>query len=159
MRIADSTAFLLTTGSEPGKPRQTAQTWVFGSAPNAVEQPQNIFEIVLSSTCTSSPSTGSYAAIASSYGSTVIPRPLAPEDDQAAAHPTPTPGSLPRLHQRDTAGRRRGAAPSPAGPPATRPRAPDRPGTTRWRCPRDWTGSCTSRSCTWPVGRPPSHRS
>src|SRR6476619_5407037 len=83
MRIADSTAFRFTTGSEPGKPRQTAQTWVFGSAPNAVEQPQNIFEVVFSSTCTSSPSTGSYEASASSYGSTVIallPSPDHPRD-------------------------------------------------------------------------------
>ena len=37
-----------------------------GSAPKAVEQPQNIFEAVLSSTCTSRPSTGSKAASASS---------------------------------------------------------------------------------------------
>ena len=57
--MADSTAMALTTGSDPGRPRQTGQTWVFGSAPNTVEQPQNIFDAVLSSTCTSSPSTGS----------------------------------------------------------------------------------------------------
>ncbi len=43
---------------------------MFGSAPNSVEQPQNIFDAVFSSTCTSSPSTGSKSAIASSYGST-----------------------------------------------------------------------------------------
>jgi hypothetical protein len=66
IRIADSTALTLTTGSEPGSPRQTGQTWVLGSAPNAVEQPQNILDAVLSSTCTSSPSTGSYADTASS---------------------------------------------------------------------------------------------
>ena len=48
-----------TTGSDPGRPRQTGQTWVFGSAPNAVEQPQNILDAVFSSTWTSSPSTGS----------------------------------------------------------------------------------------------------
>ena len=59
MRIADSTAFALTTGSAPGRPRQTGQTWVLGSAPNSVAQPQNIFVAVLSSTCTSSPMTGS----------------------------------------------------------------------------------------------------
>ena len=50
MRIADSTAFALTTGSAPGRPRHTGQVWVFGSAPNSVEQPQNIFDFVLSST-------------------------------------------------------------------------------------------------------------
>jgi hypothetical protein len=66
IRIADSIAVAFTTGSEPGRPRQTSQTWVFGSAPNSVEQPQNIFDAVLSSTCTSSPSTGSKVAIASS---------------------------------------------------------------------------------------------
>ena len=66
IRIADSTALALTTGSEPGRPRQTGQTWVLGSAPNAVEQPQNILDAVFSSTCTSSPRTGSYAATASS---------------------------------------------------------------------------------------------
>jgi hypothetical protein len=56
----------LSTGSAPGSPRQTGQTWVFGSAPNAVGQPQNILVAVLSSTCTSRPSTGSKAATASS---------------------------------------------------------------------------------------------
>ena len=57
--MADSMALAFTTGREPGRPRQTGQVWVFGSAPNTVEQPQNIFEAVFSSTCTSSPSTGS----------------------------------------------------------------------------------------------------
>ncbi len=52
-------ALAFTTGSEPGSPRQTGQVWVLGSAPNSVEQPQNILETVFSSTCTSSPSTGS----------------------------------------------------------------------------------------------------
>ena len=59
-------ALALTTGSDPGSPRQTGQVWVLGSAPNSVEQPQNIFEAVFSSTCTSRPSTGSYSARASS---------------------------------------------------------------------------------------------
>ena len=59
MRMADSTAFALTTGSAPGRPRHTGHTCVFGSAPNVVAQPQNIFVFVFSSTCTSSPSTGS----------------------------------------------------------------------------------------------------
>src|SRR5918993_352572 len=69
MRIADSTALTLTTGKAPGRPRQTGQTWVLGSAPNPVGQPQNIFVAVLSSTCTSSPRAGSYAARASASGS------------------------------------------------------------------------------------------
>ena len=59
IRMADSTAVRFTIGSEPGRPRQTGQTWVFGSAPNVVGQPQNILVSVFSSTCTSSPSVGS----------------------------------------------------------------------------------------------------
>ena len=46
----DSTTCLFRTGREPGIPVQTGQVWVFGSAPNAVEQPQNIFVLVASST-------------------------------------------------------------------------------------------------------------
>ena len=65
-RIVDSTATSLSTGSAPGSPRQVGQTWLLGGAPNVVEQPQNIFEAVPSSTCTSSPITGSKAATASS---------------------------------------------------------------------------------------------
>ncbi len=52
-------AALFATGSEPGRPRQTGQTWVFGSAPKIVEQPQNIFVLVPSSTWVSRPITGS----------------------------------------------------------------------------------------------------
>ena len=63
--MADSMALAFTTGSDPGSPRQTGQVWVFGSAPNTVEQPQNIFDAVFSSTCTSRPSTGSYRSTAS----------------------------------------------------------------------------------------------
>ncbi|SLI92073.1 Uncharacterised protein [Mycobacteroides abscessus subsp. abscessus] len=65
MRMADSTAFSLTTGSEPGRPRHTGHTWVFGSAPKSVGQPQNILVAVESSTWTSMPSTGSYRATTS----------------------------------------------------------------------------------------------
>ena len=57
--MADSTALALTTGSAPGRPRQTGQTWVLGSAPNSVAQPQNILVFVPSSTWTSRPMTGS----------------------------------------------------------------------------------------------------
>ena len=59
MRMVASIAALLATGSEPGRPRQTGHTWVFGSAPNVVGQPQNIFVRVPSSTCVSRPMTGS----------------------------------------------------------------------------------------------------
>ncbi len=55
-----SIAALFATGSEPGRPRHTGQTWVLGSAPNPVGQPQNILVRVPSSTCVSSPITGSY---------------------------------------------------------------------------------------------------
>ena len=54
-----SIAVRLATGSEPGRPRQTGQTAEFGSAPNAVGQPQNIFVTVPSSTWVSRPITGS----------------------------------------------------------------------------------------------------
>ena len=59
MRIADSTAVWLSTGNDPGRPRHTGHTWVLGSAPNLLAQPQNILVAVDSSTCTSRPSTGS----------------------------------------------------------------------------------------------------
>src|SRR4051812_19296434 len=77
--MADSIALAFTTGREPGSPRQTGQVCVLGSAPNAVEQPQNILDAVLSSTCTSRPSTGSNCARASSYASTALigPPPVA----------------------------------------------------------------------------------
>jgi hypothetical protein len=54
-----SMAASLATGSEPGRPRHTGHVWVLGSAPNVVEQPQNIFEAVPSSTWVSRPITGS----------------------------------------------------------------------------------------------------
>src|SRR5579875_2248869 len=66
MLIVYSTARRLTTGSEPGSPRQTGHTLLLGSAPKPAGQPQNIFDAVLSSTCVSSPITGSYRRTASS---------------------------------------------------------------------------------------------
>ena len=57
--MAYSTARWLIVGIAPGNARQIGQTWVFGSAPKVVEQPQNILVTVPSSTCTSSPITGS----------------------------------------------------------------------------------------------------
>jgi hypothetical protein len=64
--MADSTALPFTTGIEPGSPRQVGQVWVLGSPPKFAGQPQNILVAVLSSTWTSSPIAGSYAASASS---------------------------------------------------------------------------------------------
>ncbi len=66
MRIVDSMAAAFVTGSEPGRPRQVGQVCVFGAAPKVVEQPQNIFETVPSSTCVSRPNTGSKFVSASS---------------------------------------------------------------------------------------------
>ncbi len=57
--VANSTAFLFSTGSAPGIPRQTGQTFVFGGAPKRVEQEQKILVAVSSWTWTSSPMTGS----------------------------------------------------------------------------------------------------
>jgi hypothetical protein len=65
MRIVDSIACALTTGSAPGSPRQTGQVCVFGSAPKVVSQPQNILLAVPSSTCVSRPMTGSNSSSAS----------------------------------------------------------------------------------------------
>ena len=45
------------TGSEPGRPRHTGQTFEFGGAPNSLRQPQNIFVVVESSTWHSRPIT------------------------------------------------------------------------------------------------------
>jgi hypothetical protein len=36
----------LSTGSAPGSPRHTGQTWELGGAPKVVGHPQNIFEAV-----------------------------------------------------------------------------------------------------------------
>src|SRR5690606_32500864 len=71
MRIVDSMAFWLATGSAPGSARQVGQTCVLGGAPKVVLQPQNIFDLVPSSTCVSRPSTGSKRSSASSYGMSV----------------------------------------------------------------------------------------
>ena len=54
----------LATGSTPGRPRQTGQTWVFGGAPNSLAQPHHIFDFVLSWTWVSRPMTASYSIIA-----------------------------------------------------------------------------------------------
>ena len=55
---ANSTARRLSTGSAPGRPRQTGQTLVFGGAPNAVLHPQKIFVSVSSWAWISRPMTG-----------------------------------------------------------------------------------------------------
>src|SRR5581483_4366216 len=63
--MANSTAARFSTGSAPGIPRHTGQTFVLGGAPKLAGQPQKILVAVASWTCTSRPITGSYLAIAS----------------------------------------------------------------------------------------------
>jgi hypothetical protein len=70
--VANSTAFLLSTGKAPGKPRQTGQTLLFGGLPKRVEQEQKILVAVSSWTWTSSPMTGSYLAWAATEVSGVV---------------------------------------------------------------------------------------
>src|ERR1700712_5520622 len=92
IRIADSTAFALTTGIEPGRPRQVGQVWELGSPPNVAGQPQNILVFVFSSTWTSSPIAGSYDARASSKESSsavvIAPPPCPACRDRATGRPT-----------------------------------------------------------------------
>ncbi len=57
--IASSTAWRFRTGSAPGRPRHTGQTFVFGGDPNVVRQPQKIFVSVSSCAWISRPMTGS----------------------------------------------------------------------------------------------------
>src|SRR5664279_4387382 len=65
MAMAISTAFWLSTGSEPGRPRHTGHTFVLGSSPNMLGQPQNSLVSVLSSQCTSRPTTISHPGFTS----------------------------------------------------------------------------------------------
>src|SRR3954465_14968023 len=57
MRMAESTAWRLSTGNDPGSPRHTGHTLVLGSSPKALRQPQNSLVAVRSSQWTSSPIT------------------------------------------------------------------------------------------------------
>src|ERR687887_1508914 len=66
MRLANSIARALTTGSEPGSPRHTGHTWLLGSAPKVVGQAQNIFVAVASSTWVSMPMTVSKCRVSRS---------------------------------------------------------------------------------------------
>ncbi len=58
-RMASSTAFSLTTGSVPGRPRVTGSTLVLGSSPKRLGAPENILVAVASSAWTSRPHTSS----------------------------------------------------------------------------------------------------
>ena len=61
VRIVNSTALRLSTGSTPGMPVHTGQVFPLGEAPNAVEQAQKILLRVESWAWTSSPMTVSNA--------------------------------------------------------------------------------------------------
>src|SRR6266566_7604444 len=61
VRVVSRKAASFATGSTPGKPRQTGQTFVLGGAPNSLAQPHHIFDLVLSWTWVSSPMTASYS--------------------------------------------------------------------------------------------------
>src|SRR3954464_13018058 len=98
-----SIALWFGTGSVPGWPRHTGQTLVFGSAPNTLAQPQNIFVAVESSTWHSRPMTASHSAMACPT-LTGPPQPCRPQ-----AYPA-TPG--PRARSVG-AGERRVAGPGP----------------------------------------------
>src|SRR3990167_4251405 len=54
---ANLIASLFKTGKTPGKAKSIAHACVFGSAPKAVDAPENIFVLVASCTCTSKPIT------------------------------------------------------------------------------------------------------
>ncbi|MNW03736.1 hypothetical protein D3C71_1997170 [compost metagenome] len=57
--IAHSTAFLFITGRVPGRAMSTAQAWVLGSAPKAVEARLKILDCVASWAWVSKPMTTS----------------------------------------------------------------------------------------------------
>ena len=59
-RMARSTAPLLATGSTPGSAISTALAWVLGAAPNAVDDPEKIFDAVDNCAWVSSPMTISH---------------------------------------------------------------------------------------------------
>ncbi len=61
-RVANSTAFALSTGKAPGSARHTGQTLLLGAEPKWLAQPQKALEAVSSCTWTSSQITGSYLA-------------------------------------------------------------------------------------------------
>ena len=63
MAIASSTACWLSTGSEPGSPRQFGHTLVLGSSPNMFGHPQNSLVAVRSSQWTSRPMTIFHAVV------------------------------------------------------------------------------------------------
>src|SRR5438034_6365946 len=66
-RAPSSTARQFSTGNAPGKPRHTGHVFEFGTSPKCVEQPQKIFDAVLSCAWISRPTMVSQAVIVSSF--------------------------------------------------------------------------------------------
>ncbi len=64
MRIACAMHSSLITGSMPGMAASTSETWLLGSAPNAVEAPENSFDCDATWACTSKPMTTSQSPVA-----------------------------------------------------------------------------------------------
>src|SRR5258708_30692129 len=116
IRIVASSAIRFTTGSEPGRPRQTGQTWLLGSAPNVVLQTQNILVLVPSSTWVSRPITGSYRSIASANGTSVSLTVMVLQPLRLGEQPGPPAGGARRLRRRGRPGEpvvRHGGRPHP----------------------------------------------
>src|SRR5579863_3112267 len=63
VRTACSTHFSLITGSMPGMPASTNETWALGSAPNSVEAPENSLDLDRTWACTSRPITTSHSPV------------------------------------------------------------------------------------------------
>src|SRR5229473_1195685 len=66
-RAPSSTARQFSAGNAPGKPRHTGQVFELGASPKCVEQPQKIFDAVLSCAWISSPMMVSQAFMVSSF--------------------------------------------------------------------------------------------
>ena len=64
MRTACATHSSLITGSMPGIAASTSDTWLLGSAPNAVEEPEKSFEREATCACTSRPTMTSQSPVA-----------------------------------------------------------------------------------------------
>ena len=63
------------TGSMPGIAASTIETWLFGAAPNAVDEPENSFEAEATWACTSMPTTTSQSPVAPGIRLLVLPLP------------------------------------------------------------------------------------
>src|SRR5918996_5082533 len=76
-RIACSTAPRLSTGRTPGSARSTADAWVLGGAPKAVDAPEKILAAVRSCACVSTPTTTSQVIVRSFRATRAVAQQLA----------------------------------------------------------------------------------